>query len=120
MTIGEVSKKTSLSESTLRFYEKKELIRVSRDKNGRRDYIEADIEWIKFIRRLKETGMLLRDIKFYSELRYLGDTTMPERLKILKSHRDYIVEQQTKWNEYLQNLNEKIEFYKQSIEKKKI
>ena len=52
MTIGEISEKTNLPESTLRYYEKKGLIRVSRDKNGRRNYEESDIEWIKFIRRL--------------------------------------------------------------------
>ncbi|MDO5783884.1 MAG: MerR family transcriptional regulator [Eubacteriales bacterium] len=115
MTIGEISEKTSLPESTLRYYEKKKLIKVSRDKNGRRDYVESDIEWIKFIRRLKETGMLLKDIQRYSELRYAGDSTMPERLKILQLHRQYVLEQQCKWNEYLQNLDHKIAFYKQSI-----
>lgn len=68
MTIGEISEKTNLPESTLRYYEKKGLIRVSRDKNGRRNYEESDIEWIKFIRRLKETGMLLKDIQLYLSL----------------------------------------------------
>lgn len=115
MTIGEISKKTNLPESTLRYYEKKKLIKVLRNKNGRRDYAESDIEWIKFIRRLKETGMLLKDIQRYSELRYMGDSTMPERLKILLLHRQYVLEQQLKWNEYLQNLDGKISFYEQAI-----
>lgn len=116
MTIGEISEKTALPESTLRYYEKKGLIRVSRDKNGRRNYEESDIEWIKFIRRLKETGMLLKDIQLYSDLRYRGKSTMPERLHILQSHRQYVLEQQLKWEEYLQNLDNKIEFYKQSLQ----
>lgn len=94
MTIREISEKTNLPESTLRYYEKKGLIRVSRDKNGRRDYKESDIEWIKFIRRLKETGMLLKDIQKYSDLRYRGKSTMPERLNILQSHRQYVSDQQ--------------------------
>lgn len=116
MTIREISEKTNLPESTLRYYEKKGLIRVSRDKNGRRDYKESDIEWIKFIRRLKETGMLLKDIQKYSDLRYRGKSTMPERLNILQSHRQYVSDQQIKWKEYLQNLDNKIAFYKKSIE----
>lgn len=115
MTIGEISKKTNLSESTLRYYEKKGLIRVSRDKNGRRSYKENDIEWIKFICRLKETGMLLKDIQRYSELRYSGDSTIPERLKMLQSHRQYVLEQKRKWGEYLQNLDSKIKHYKSSL-----
>lgn len=120
MLIGEISQQTNLPESTLRYYEKKKLIRVLRDKNGRRDYVQSDVEWIKFIRRLKETGMLLKDIQFYSELRYKGDSTMPERLKILQLHRNYVLEQQQKWNEYLQNLDEKITHYEQSIALQKL
>lgn len=115
MTIGEISKKTNVSQSTLRYYEKKKLISVLRDKNGRRNYVENDIEWIKFIRRLKETGMLLKDIQRYSELRYAGDCTIPERLKMLQLHRTYVLDQQNKWNEYLQNLDDKIALYQQSM-----
>lgn len=115
MTIGEIAKKTDLSESTLRYYEKKGLLRVGRDHNGRRDYEESDIAWIKFIRRLKETGMLLKEIRRYAQLRYRGETTMPERLDMLQKHRKYILKQLKKWNEYLQNLDDKIAFYQESM-----
>ena len=115
MKIGEIANKTNLPASTLRYYEKKGLLKVDRDKNGRRYYKESDIEWIKFIRRLKETGMIIKDIQHYSELRYVGSITMPERLQILQLHRNYVLEQQLKWTEYLQNLDDKIEFYQQSI-----
>lgn len=115
MKIGEIANKTNLPASTLRYYEKKGLLKVDRDKNGRRYYKESDIEWIKFIRRLKETGMLIKDIQHYSELRYVGSITMPERLQILQLHRNYVLEQQLKWTEYLQNLDDKIDFYQQSI-----
>lgn len=115
MTIGEIAKKTDLSESTLRYYEKKGLLRVGRDHNGRRNYEESDIAWIKFIRRLKETGMLLKEIKRYAQLRYRGETTMPERLDMLEKHREYVLEQLKKWNEYLQNLDDKIAFYQESM-----
>ena len=86
MTIGELSKVTNISEYTLRYYEKKGLIRVSRDPIGRRYYEQGDIEWVKFIQRLKDTGMLLRDIEKYSKLRYEGAATMPERLEMLQEH----------------------------------
>ena len=115
MKISEIANKTNLPASTLRYYEKKGLLKVDRDKNDRRYYKESDIEWIKFIRRLKETGMLIKDIQHYSELRYVGSITMPERLQILQLHRNYVLEQQLKWTEYLQNLDDKIEFYQQSI-----
>jgi hypothetical protein len=59
--------------------------------------------------------MLLKDIQHYSELHYLGRQTMPERLEMLQIHRGYVLEQQLKRNEYLQNLDNKIEYYKESI-----
>lgn len=115
MTIGELSKAANISAYTLRYYEKKGLIRVARDQNSRRCYAESDIEWIKFIKRLKDTGMLLKDIKKYSQLRYAGTKTMPERLNMLKKHRKYVLEQQKKWEEYLDNLDQKITLYKKKI-----
>lgn len=118
MTIGELSQATKISEYTLRYYEKKGCIRVSRDAAGRRCYEQSDIEWVKFIQRLKDTGMLLRDIEKYSQLRFEGERTMPERLSMLEKHRLYVLEQQKKWQTYLNNLDDKITFYKSSIDNK--
>ena len=115
MTIGELSKATNISEYTLRYYEKKGLIRVNRDKAGRRCYSENDIDWILFIKRIKDTGMLLKDIEKYSQLRYEGDSTMSERLFMLQKHRNYVLEEQGKWAEYLKNLDSKISFYQNKI-----
>jgi DNA-binding transcriptional MerR regulator len=116
MRIGEMAQATEISEYTLRYYEKKGLIQVRRDDVGRRCYGESDIEWIKFVKRLKDTGMLLKDIKEYSRLRNEGNTTMPERLEMLEKHREYVLEQQKKWAEYLSNLDDKIVFYRDSID----
>lgn len=119
MRIGEMAKAADISEYTLRYYEKKGLIRVKRDHAGRRCYEESDIEWIKFIKRLKDTGMLLKDIREYSRLRYEGNATMPERQQMLERHREYVLEQQRKWAEYLGNLDDKIAIYRHSIDDSK-
>lgn len=115
MTIGEFAEITGISSYTLRYYEKKGLIHVRRHSGGRRDYCESDVEWVKFIQRLKETGMLLRDIRHYSDLRYEGDATMGERMELLIRHRESVVEEQKKWDEYLKNLDGKIAFYREKI-----
>ena len=115
MTIGELSQMTGISPSALRYYEKKELIRVGRDAAGRRIYDEGDVEWVKFIQRLKDTGMQLKEIRRYSALRYQGDGTMARRLEILESHRLYVLDEQKKWDEYLDNLDKKIDYYKEHI-----
>ena len=49
MIIGEFSRLTGISAYTLRYYEKKGLLHVEHDGAGRRDYREADVEWVKFI-----------------------------------------------------------------------
>lgn len=117
MTIGEFSKKTDLSVYTLRYYEEKKLIVVMRDEAGRRVYTEKEVEWVRFIKRLKQTGMKLQEIQRYAQLRYEGEKTMPERLELLKKHHVSVVEQKQKWEMYLQNLEQKIMWYEKEIER---
>ncbi len=119
MTIGEFSKKTGMSTYTLRYYENKKLIVVLRDDKGRRVYTEKDIEWVQFIKRLKETGMKLSEIQKYALLRYEGEKTMLKRLELLEKHYHFVVEQQKKWEIYLQNLKQKIIWYEKEIQKTK-
>lgn len=115
MIIGEFSQLTGISCSNLRYYEEKGLIHVERDFGNRRIYSEKDIEWVKFLQRLKATGMSLKEMKRYSDLRYEGDSTISERLKILQKHELYVAEQRRLWEEYSENLKAKIEWYKKKL-----
>jgi DNA-binding transcriptional MerR regulator len=114
-SIGEFSAIINLSIDTLRYYEKEQLIHVARDAAGRRCYTDTDITWILFIKRLKETGMPIRDIKEYAFLRYKGDSTMHQRLKILEQHRLTVLKEKAKWESNLRHLEEKISIYKNKI-----
>ena len=111
MQIKEFSEKTGLTSYTIRFYEKKELFRVKRDEKNRRIYDETDIEWIKMLKRLKDMGMKLSEIRKYSDLRYEGNGTIKERMKILTNHKKYVNIEIEKWQKYLQNLDDKLEIY---------
>lgn len=115
MTIGEFSEKTGISCSALRYYEDKGLIRVKRDFANRRIYSDKDTEWVKFLQKLKNTGMKLADIRRYSDLRYAGRSTMEKRLQILQKHRAFVDSQVEKWKEYSKNLDDKISWYKSEI-----
>lgn len=56
MKISEIVKKAGLSASTIRYYEKLKIIRnVSKNENGIRSYTEDDLNWICFIKGLKDT-----------------------------------------------------------------
>lgn len=115
MTIGEFSKLTGINCSALRYYEEKGLIKVQRDFGNRRIYSDKDIEWVKFLQRLKNTGMTLKEMKHYSDLRYEGESTISERLEILQNHQVYVMKQRKLWEEYSENLNSKIEWYKKQL-----
>lgn len=118
MKISQISKETNIPASTIRYYENKGLIKIKRDKNNIRIFDESDIEWIKFIERLKSTGMPLKDIREYSKLRYLGECTTKERMDILLKHRSHVLNEQKKWKEYLNNLDNKIKIYKDILNEK--
>lgn len=116
MTIGEFSKETGIRPSTLRYYESKGLIRVARDFGNRRDYAPQDVAWVQFLRRLKDTGMPLKDIRVYAELRYAGDSTMAERLQLLERHQAYVESQRLLWDTCAENLQRKIAWYREQLE----
>lgn len=115
LKIGDFSKRTGLPVSTLHFYERKGLISPERNASGHREYDEADLAWIVFIERLKETGMPLAQIKRYADLRAKGDSTLEERMAMLVSHRESAIATISKWQENLDHLDKKIEFYEHEI-----
>ena len=115
--IGQFSKLTGLTSPTLRYYEQEGLLSVQRDTAGRRVYTEQDVEWLHFIKRLKETGMPIREIRRYAQLRYQGDSTLQERLTMLEHHHQNVLEERQKLENNLHKLEEKLTFYRQALQK---
>jgi len=111
MNISEVSIITELTEYTLRYYEKEGLIKNIKRISGIRNYNENDILWIEFIKRLKETGMTLKNIKKYSDLRHLGDSTLSERKLMLIEHKKKVMNNISMLEQHLEHLDTKIEIY---------
>ena len=115
-SIGEFSKATGLGIHTLRYYEHENLIIPLRNSSNRRRYSEKDIAWIAFIKRLKATGMPIKEIKKYAALRAKGDATLSERMEMLMQHRQSLNERIRQLQEHEAMLDEKIAFYRQEIE----
>src|SRR5215211_8374606 len=87
MKIQEVAGQTNLSIHTLRYYERLGLITpVTRAGNGHRDYTEDDIYRIIFVSGLRAMGMPISQIQRYAILTEQGETTVADRLEILKAH----------------------------------
>ena len=115
-SIGEFSNLTNISIYTLRYYEKENLIIPDRKENGNRCYSEKDVIWIEFIKRLKDTKMPIKEIQKYVALRADGDSTMNERMEMLIKHRIAMEEEISQYNEHLEKLNYKINYYQAAID----
>lgn len=70
---------------------------------------------MQFLCKLKATGMLLRDIKSYARLRYAGAGTIAERLELLLAHQEFVAGEVKKWQQYSENLQDKIGVYRQQL-----
>ncbi|EDN9126982.1 MerR family transcriptional regulator [Listeria monocytogenes] len=114
-TIGAFSREVELSIDTLRYYEKEKLILPKRNEINRRIYDSSDITWINFIKKLKQTGMPIKDIKEYAKLRYLGDQTIEQRMILLYKQYDVLVEKREEIELYTQFLLNKIDIYKEML-----
>ena len=115
-SIGEFSRLTNLGIHTLRYYEHEHLITPERNSSNRRCYSDKDLAWIEFIKRLKDTGMPIKEIRHYAKLRSAGTPTLNERMEMLTAHREALNEQIKQLQEHMAKLDDKIEFYRREIE----
>lgn len=63
MRIGEIAEATGLSRDTLRFYEKRGLLRARRGANGYRDYPPEAVDWLRYLRLAQSLGFTLAEIE---------------------------------------------------------
>ncbi|MEG0279736.1 MAG: MerR family transcriptional regulator [Morganella sp. (in: enterobacteria)] len=110
-SISQFSVLTGFSIHTLRFYEKAGILAPLRLENNHRSYSARDVEWITFITRLKETGMPLKEIKYYADLRAQGDETAQARMLLLQQHNEILRQRIAVLNESVQHLDKKISYY---------
>lgn len=112
-SIAEVAERTDLTQHTLRYYERDDLLLgpVARDSAGRRSYDEADLRWIVLLTRLRSTGMPIRDVRRYAELARAGRDTEAERLALLTAHRSAVLTQIAEATEHLRAIEDKIAVY---------
>ncbi|MGH8794824.1 MAG: redox-sensitive transcriptional activator SoxR [Stackebrandtia sp.] len=62
LTIGEFACRAGVSASTLRFYERKGLIRSSRTSGNQRRYRRAELRRVAFVRTAQSVGLSLAEI----------------------------------------------------------
>lgn len=111
-SIKDMAEHMGVTAHTLRYYEKEGIIPfVDRDDQGNRVYKDHTIDWLGFIKCLRETGMSIKDLKHFATLSMSGDHTIPERKEILYAHRKIMEKQLEDTITYLKKINWKIEYY---------
>jgi DNA-binding transcriptional MerR regulator len=115
LTIQQMVQATGLSAHTLRYYERAGLMQqVERnDTNGYRAYTRQHIDWVEFIKRLRATGMPIRDIQNYTELILQGEQTVLDRMHLLKQHRHRVETHLLEVSQHLAAITKKIAYYEQ-------
>lgn len=112
MKIGELARRAGVSPHTIRYYERIGLMPPAyRDAGGRRDYDGSALVWLGFLGRLKTTGMPIRDMLRYADLRAAGDQTAPARHDLLVAHRARVAAHLAELRDSLAVLDTKIAGY---------
>lgn len=115
-TVSEVAKRLELSPHTIRFYAKEGLLDfVDRDQNGNRIFKEEDFGRLFIIASLKRAGMSIRQIREFTTLYDEGDSTISQRLKIIKKQKIAVEEQITELQDALDVLKFKIWMYQVAL-----
>lgn len=88
LTIEKVAERTGLSAHTLRYYERIGLLDpIGRATSGHRRYAEQDLAWLEFLTRLRATGMPIRHMQRFADLRRRGNATVAQRRALLEEHK---------------------------------
>lgn len=110
LTIRHVAEQTEINLHTLRYYERIGLITaIERAENGHRRYSPDDVAWLKFLKRLKATGMSLAEMKKFALLRRQGAPTVRTRQQMLIAHQHHVESQIATLQENLQAIASKIQ-----------
>jgi DNA-binding transcriptional MerR regulator len=111
-SVSQISQMSGLSASTLRFYEKEGIIpNITRNTSGRRQYSDEDLLLLELVICLKDTGMMIEEIKQYTHLIVQGNETIGQRRGILHAHKKNVEQQMMQMKKHLEQLNQKIAVY---------
>lgn len=113
LTVQQMAQLAGISAHTLRYYERAGLMQPAwRDTtNGYRAYTRQHMGWIEFIKRLRATGMPIRDIQKYTSLILQGEQTVPDRMNLLKQHRERVEAHLLEVQQHLAAITKKISYY---------
>lgn len=121
MTIKEVSEAYHISQDTLRYYERMQMIpRVHRTPGGIRDYQAEDLRWVELAICMRSAGLPIEVMIDYLRLFQEGDSTIPARLELLNEQMEYLREQKAQLEATMERLSYKIKHYEEALQTGKL
>lgn len=116
MNIKQAAEQFDLTTDTLRYYERIGLIPpVSRNESGYRDYSDIDLNWVSFIKCMRDAGVSVESLIEYVSLFQEGTDSISTRKEILIDQRQELAEKIRVMQETLAKLDEKIEGYEENM-----
>ena len=114
-TIGEMSKKLGIPASTLRYYEKEQLLPcVERTTGGIRMFKESDMEFLNIIHCLKQAGVSISGIREFIALVKQGDASIDARLAFFEREKECVLRQIGELKKTLEVIEFKCWYYTQA------
>ena len=111
-TIKEVAERTNISAHVLRYYEKEGVLpRIDRSQGGSRRYTDEDLDLLGLITCLKNTGMPLKDIRTFVQLREEGPETLRQRRDILMAQQQTVLERLREMQMNYEKVTKKLAYY---------
>ena len=117
-SVTEAAKQLNISAHTLRYYDDLGLFPFLQKNNaGKRLFSEADLKWAKLIECLRGAGLSIKEVQQYVALCNEGNSTIPERLDMLKPQRENLIKKIKEEKKQLKLLEFKIDYYEKHIKK---
>ncbi|MCI9449978.1 MAG: MerR family transcriptional regulator [Clostridiales bacterium] len=117
MKISDVERITGLTAKTIRLYESKKLICVSRSNNSYREYSDENVEMLNRIKQMRKLGIAIADIKLWCDGIIDVDTLIKKRRSELENLEKLSARQKKECCDILENKHNFDKFFDFSTEK---
>ena len=114
-TIGQVSQMFNIPISTLRYYDKEGFFPNLKRSSGIRRFGEQDIEALKVIECLKESGLELKDVQQFIKWATKGSSTYKNRKELFEKRKIAVEQEIKKLQKTLNILEYKCWYYDKAI-----
>lgn len=112
MRIGEFAKAANVTIRTVRYYLECGLLPPEkRNATHQRLFDDEDLHWMVNLHYLRAAGMSIVELQHYTALVREGDSSLPERIELMRQQRDRVVAAIADKQEQLKVIDHKLERY---------